>query len=167
MAKCFLFIPVFICVFLFLNAHEGHHIHQNSFSLKTFFNQIGYVHLILVHFPIALVVMTVIAECLDLYSPSSLYDHAAQFMLFSVAILVIPTVLAGLAFGYGQMYDENALYYYTWHQYLGLLTAGLIWLTAYLRWDYKRRYSHSLKKYYVSLILTFGCLISTASSVDV
>lgn len=150
----FLFISS-IC--LCLEAHEGHSsfLSTDSDFFLNFFSAAGRFHLLLLHFPIALIVMTVVAEWLWIWFGGLMFSQAARFMIFAAAIFAPITALLGLAFGYGQHYEGLSLDLFVWHRYFGLLTAGLAILTAILRERYARELSSSLTSYYISLFLLF------------
>lgn len=150
----FLFILI-IC--LSLEAHEGHAsflLIEHHFFLN-FLSAFGRFHLLFLHFPIALIVMTVVAEWLWIWFGNPLFSQAARFMIFAAAIFAPITALLGLAFGYGRNYEGLSLDLFVWHRYFGLLTAGLAILTATLRERYARELSSSLRSYHVSLFFLF------------
>lgn len=155
-----------LCVFI--QAHEGHHsfpsfsadvdfLAQEEISnhLAGWLGAIGRFHLIFLHFPIALIVMTVVAEWLWIWSANPLFNHAARFMILAAAMFALPTALLGLAFGYGRNYEGISLDLYVWHRYFGLLTAGLAIITAILKERYVRHHSTSLIGYSICLFLLF------------
>lgn len=146
-----------------LFGHEGHHHLLGELDLEGILHYIGQAHLILVHFPIALVIMTVVAEILHYFYPKPIYDHAARFMIVTAAILVIPTALAGLAFSYNVTYEEPLATYFWWHRFFGLVSGILVILAAILRELFVRRgYYVCLAVLFVSIILTgyFGGLVA-------
>lgn len=146
-----------LTVCLSINAHEGHSspLSIDQSFLFQFFATIGRFHLIFLHFPIALIVMTVVAEWLWIWFGNLMFSHAARFMISAAAIFAPIAALLGLAFGYGQNYEGMSLDLFVWHRYFGLLTAGLAILTAILRERYACQYTSSLKSYYVSLFFLF------------
>ncbi len=164
--KLFILFLLSIC---FLEAHNGHHESYPLFSAEpelfsdsqtpdrfaNVLNQIGRFHLILLHFPIALIIMTVVAEWLWIWFRNPIFEHAARFMILAAAILAPPTALLGLAFGYGQTYEGLSLDLYIWHRYFGLVTAGLAIIAAILRERYARQNTPSLVSYYLCLFLLF------------
>ena len=166
-----------LSVNFFLEAHEGHHSFspfsaetdfliddaKTSSRLAVWLGGIGRFHLIFLHFPIALIVMTVVAEWLWIWFRNPIFDHAARFMILAAAIFAFPTALLGLAFGYGQVYEGLNLELYVWHRYFGLLTAGLAIITAILRERYVRQYASSLASYYICLFLLFICVSLTGA----
>jgi uncharacterized membrane protein len=164
---CSLFLM--LSLFAFLGAHEGHHsISQYSAetdffvddskvygSLKRWLTGIGRFHLLMLHFPIALIVMTVVAEWLWIWYNNPIFEHAARFMILAAAIFALPTALLGLAYGYGQVYEGLNLELFVWHRYFGLLTAGLAIITAILKECFVRQSASSLTGYYICLFLLF------------
>lgn len=125
---CFLFIAYAVNI----GAREGHNGESGSFI-----HWIGNFHPVLLHFPIALITMTGIAELLFSYSSRPIFDNAARFMILVAALVAIPTALCGLAWSYGSDYGlyENLL---DWHRIFGLSTTLLAIITAYMR-EYKGR----------------------------
>ena len=91
---------------------------------------IGNFHPIVLHFPIALIVMTVIAEILSLKSRSPIFKQAARFMIIAAAITALPTALFGLAYGYGASYEGTLIFVFWWHRFLGISTAVLAIITV-------------------------------------
>lgn len=151
--KLFGFLTLFILSVLKLSAHEGY-IHEEQYGYLWW---IGNFHPIFLQFPIVLTVMTGVAEFLCYFRQNPFYAHAARFMLLSAAILVIPTVLFGLALGYRSERDYNELIigYYLWHRVFGIITGILIISTAYVR-----EYIHN-QLYYVLLIASVCSIIVT------
>jgi uncharacterized membrane protein len=144
------FIP-----FCFLQAHEGHHPQTNQISInepllnemqvppssdshlkeennqKSWIQWLGGLHLVFLHFPIALIMMTVVAELLLKWKEDSFFDNAASFMLVSAAILTPPTALLGFALSDGQIYEGTLNDLYVWHRYFGIVTAILaLWAVS-------------------------------------
>lgn len=163
-------IIFFLAVILWvgLQAHEGHfpsHLAAETdfFSTKDFSSSptagwlagIGRFHFLFLHFPIALIVMTVVAEWLWIWFASPLFNFAARFMIISAAIFALPTALLGFAMSYEQNYEGISLDLFLWHRYFGFLTAGLAILAAILRERYQRELSQSLTCYYLSLFFLF------------
>lgn len=127
MKRFFLACLMILCGYL--GSHDGHG------GEKNIWHQIGQWHFAFLHFPIALITMTVVAELLSVWTRNILYDYASYFMLMSAAFVVIPTMLFGLALGYSisDSYVGISTVIYPWHMYFGILTAILVVLTAGLR----------------------------------
>jgi uncharacterized membrane protein len=149
-------------------AHEGHHHASEISDISALFlsdsqgvpwNQwmswLGSFHFLILHFPIALIVMTVAAELLWFLFKNPVFDHAARFMILAAAIFAVPTALLGLSLGYGNHYEGELLNLYTWHRAFGLATAALAVVTAILREGYTRHVFYSLTGYYIALAVLF------------
>lgn len=166
-----------LSIIFFIDAHDGMHSFspfsaeadflmgdtKTSDRLTSWLNEIGRFHLLMVHFPIALITMTVVAECLWIWFKNPIFDHAARFMILSAAIFAVPTALLGLAFGYGQNFEGLSLELYVWHRYFGLLTVGLVIIAAILRERYVRQMASSLISYYICLFILFICVSLTGA----
>lgn len=120
------------CLMNFSHAfgHEGHKSMTAVLMLKSWMQWIGNFHFIFLHFPIALIVMTVISECLFWKYKNPFFDHASRFMLIAAAVSTIPTVLTGFAFSYGVAYEGNIADLFWWHRFLGIFIAALSFLTV-------------------------------------
>lgn len=164
--------------FLVIGAHEEHHegiaISEASTALNSpdsptqksvdsWINKIGRLHLLFLHFPIALIVMTVLAELLWLVYANHLFDHAARFMLLAAAVFAPVTALLGLALSYHVPYDGISQELFEWHRYFGILTTGLVIIAAILRELYIRRLAESLTVYYICLFFLFICINLTGT----
>ena len=152
--KCLGVLLFILSMGIYLQAHEGHEA-LATFSFASWLEGVGRFHLLFLHFPIALIVMTVTAEWLGIWFANPLFNQAARFMILAAAIFAPITALLGLAFGYGQNYTGISLDLYVWHRNFGLLTAGLAILTAILKERYIREYTTSLAAYYLCLFLLF------------
>lgn len=137
-------------------AHDGHAHMASQAQIDAFIYWLGTFHPMFLSFPIALITMTVIAELIYSWHGHILFEHAARFMLLAAAILVIPTVIFGLALGYNAAYPDPQADFFWWHRALGLLTMGLVIIAAYLR-EYHGRttpYLCFLGAAFVSVFLT-------------
>lgn len=153
-----------------LEAHEGHHAKEEivqseehtspSNNIDTtatgqIIRRLGSFHPVILHFPIALIVMTVVSELLFLYYKNPLFDHASRFMIFAAAIFAIPTALLGLAYAYGAHYEGALVNYLWWHRSLGLFTALLTVLTVILRELHTRKQWNTITVYAICLAILF------------
>lgn len=146
-----------------LVGHEGHHHDVSVFNLDTLIREIGTYHLVMLHFPIALIVMTVVAEILYSWKNNVLFDNAARFMIISAAVVAVPTFLLGLAYASGQEYAGSAANDLWWHRLLGIFTGVLAAGTAFLREKYSaHRKSSDQKRYYFCLLILFFSVCVTS-----
>lgn len=144
----------FISSSLHLHAHEkGAHLSADGrWDYEKWIKWIGNFHPIALHFPIALIIMTVIAELLGMKSRSPIFIQAARFMIIAAAITALPTALLGLAYGYEVSYDETLSLIFWWHRFLGLSTAILAFVTVCFK-ELQLRKKIGVTAYAISLSL--------------
>lgn len=160
----------FLCIgCFFMHAHEGHHSFPPLAAETDFFvgsskisnswvswiNGIGRFHLVFLHFPIALIVMTVLAEFLWIWYRNPVFHHAARVMILAAAVFVVPTVCLGFAYSYGNHYEGLSYDLFVWHRYFGCVTAGLAIIAAILKERYVRESDFSPVSYYACLFFLF------------
>lgn len=137
--------------------------HQSLDYFGQWVNSIGRFHLLFLHFPIALIVMTVVAEWLWIWFNQLIFAHAARFMILAAAVFSLPTALLGLAYGYGQTYEGVSSDLYIWHRFFGLVTALLAIVTAVLKERYLRQDTLTQTGYLLSLFFLFICVSLTGA----
>lgn len=125
---------LFVLISLPVEANEKiQHVHDHMLNNKNWITWIGNFHPVILHFPIALIIMTGIAELLAIKSHSPIFHNAARFMIFFAAITVIPTALLGLAYGYKATYEGTLSFIFWWHRFSGLATAVMAIITVFLK----------------------------------
>lgn len=152
---------------LFVLAHEGHQETVGSISeniqakvkdveqgeeSKTWKQLIwiGSFHLILLHFPIALINMLAISEVLLIWYRQPIFEFSSRFMLISTAIISPPTALLGFIYSYSAFYSGLIETFLFWHMWLGILTAAFAVAILFIR-----ERVGLVKFYYTCLILLF------------
>ena len=155
----------FMCFSCLVFAHEGHKEKKIPTSENTqekvketvqegrptsWTQWIGGFHLILLHFPIALINMLAISELLWAWQKQPIFEFSSRFLLISIAILTPPTALLGLIYSYSSTYEGLMETFLWWHMWFGILTATFAVMLAFL----KERIGIS-KLYYASLFLLF------------
>lgn len=174
--KIFYLLLLCFNLFLHLNAHEGHEHktiqgsmasselvsdpHYPDFAFRVAVKRIGNLHFILIHFPIALIVMTVAAELLFWWTRIPLYAFSARFMINAAAVFGIPTVLFGLALSFGSNYEGVSRDIFEWHRFFGLVTATLAVLCAIMK-EISVRQKKGMLEYAIFLFLAFISLSVT------
>lgn len=111
---------------------------------------IGNFHLILIHFPIALINMLVISELFWAWTKKPIFEFSSRFLLISAAILAPITAILGLILSYTVSFQGLVETFLWWHMSLGILTAGLVVALAFI----KENMGPS-KLYYTGLMLLF------------
>lgn len=160
--KLFLLV-CFLCVSCCIFAHEEHQEKKvpttESAQQKatesvqegrptTWTQWMGSFHLILLHFPIALINMLAISECLFAWYRRPIYEFSSRFILISAAIITPPTALLGLIYSYTAFYSGLMETFLLWHMWFGIWTAVFTVTVAFIRERIGTK-----KLYYFSLAL--------------
>lgn len=163
------FLLCFFCTSCFALAHEGHQEKKapTSENLEekteesvqegrptTWTQWIGSFHLILLHFPIALVNMLAISECLFAWYRRPIFGFSSKFLLISAAIVAPPTALLGLIYSYSASYSGLTETFLLWHMWLGIGTAVFTIFLAFMREQIK------LNKFYYSCLAMLVLMIN-------
>ncbi len=94
---------------------------------------IGSFHLILLHFPIALINMLAVSECLFIWRKQPIFEFSSKFLLISAAVIAPPTALLGLIYSYSASYSGLTETFLLWHMWLGVTTAVFTVILAFVR----------------------------------
>ncbi len=113
----------------------------------------GNYHLVLIHFPIALIIMAGIAELIYCFSRNSAFNFTVNFLLIAAVLSAIPTAFSGLAFEEGGSFFQEGGAVLWWHRFFGFFTMSLSILTI------------ALKVYLGRGVFYFGSLILLIASV--
>ncbi|CDZ81812.1 putative membrane protein [Candidatus Rubidus massiliensis] len=140
----FLFLFCFISFGFVVFAHEGHqeqmqqkeHVQEKEEGITeknkqsdiggrplTWLQWIGTLHLIFLHFPIALINMVAISELLFALFKKPMFEIFSRFMLIAAAIIAPPTALLGLIYSYSATYNGLMETFLWWHMWFGISTA--------------------------------------------
>lgn len=104
-------------------AHE-----EMTSQAASWFQWVGSWHLVLLHFPIALITMAVVAEGLRAYFKR---EFPVRFLLLSAAIFSPITAFLGWIYSHSFSYEGEMDTYLHWHMWLGITTAILsIWIVC-------------------------------------
>lgn len=93
----------------------------------------GNFHLILLHFPIALIWVTAFSDVMYLWMKNPIYTELSRITLIGAALFSVPTALMGLALKFSNTYEgiEDTFVFY--HMILGLATMFLALLVVWIR----------------------------------
>lgn len=100
---------------------------------KTWTQWIGGFHLILLHFPIALINMVAISELLLLRYKKPIFELSSRFMLITAVILTPFTALLGLIYSYSGSYEGLMKTLLWWHMWFGIFTTIFTIIAVILR----------------------------------
>jgi uncharacterized membrane protein len=120
----------------------------------------GKLHLLVLHFPIALILMTALADLLWLWRPRSLFKEAGYFCIVLGALASIPTVVTGWILIESMNLSGEAVNLGEMHETLGLLTTMVALLAAVTRILQRNRLSGLWGYAYALLIAACVVLIS-------
>jgi uncharacterized membrane protein len=154
-----------LAVSFFVFSHDGHENHSltiEAFQTKsneevqpgrptTWLQWIGGFHLIILHFPIALINMLAVSELFLGWSKKPIFDFSSRFLLISALIFTPLTAILGLIYSYSSTYEGPMETFLLWHMWLGISTAVLTLVAALIREQEKYK-----RLYYTCLIAMFA-----------
>ncbi len=153
---------LFVLLLTFVSVAFGHEGHlallaEEEIGSSGWLQWIGSFHFVFVHFPIALIVLTAVAELFYSFSKRPIYDYAARFMLIGAAILTLPTAILGLMYSLTGTYTGHMETLVSLHKWFGITTTLFAIFTAYIREREGRT-----KLYLCSIFLLFILVCITA-----
>ena len=119
----------------------------NPFDLKTVFLAKHAQHVVLIHFPIALFIVTVAFDYLWQWTRSRTLAAAAYFNLLLAAVSTVPALATGLAAWQWALEGQKLKGILLMHLVMGCLSSVLIWFVLWIHWRARRLPEESLPKY--------------------
>ena len=95
-------------------------------------SNLGKIHFQILHFPIALAMMAVVADLLWLITRRGIFKASGTFLIVAAAVMAIPTVIAGDNL-MDSLFGENPASICQWHANLGITAMGVLIVAAALR----------------------------------
>ncbi|MBX7066596.1 MAG: hypothetical protein K1X28_05145 [Parachlamydiales bacterium] len=94
---------------------------------------LGGFHLLLLHFPIALIWFTGFSDLMYRWMKNPIYSAMSRITLIAAAILTIPTAIFGLMLKFTSTFEgaDEALIFY--HLIAGIITMGLALIVVWIR----------------------------------
>lgn len=123
-------------------------------------NWLGEFHVMIVHFPIALILAAVLAEFLGIITKRAFYLEAARFIVVIAALSAIPTVLLGLAAEHGSAFQGEYADIIETHEDLGITTMILTIVAAVMSEPARRRDNALLQKLYRVALLAATVVVT-------
>ena len=105
---------------------------MNPFNLKSVILAKHAQHVALVHFPIALIVVSVLFDLLSLRNHNVALLRAAYYTVIVAAISAVPTVATGVLAWQLQFEGKALRGNLKLHMFLALFSSALIWLVCWL-----------------------------------
>lgn len=123
---------------------------------------LGKFHPLVVHFPIALILVAALGEILVLVTRKSFFTHATRFCLMIAALAAVVTVALGWAAGTFATYTGQLAETLTFHRWLGTASGIFIIIVAILSETVQRKNHQPLKIVYrIALFTTAGLVGAT------
>lgn len=120
---------------------------------------LGKFHPVMIHFPIALVIMAAIFLATRLVLGITVFDQMTAITMYWAAFFAITAALLGLARGAGANYPSFLVSYFDWHRVLGLTSAGLTTVTAVVGYFWRRGGTRATMIFFRVLLLINVVLI--------
>jgi uncharacterized membrane protein/YHS domain-containing protein len=114
---------------------------------------LGKFHPVVVHFPIALVIMAGIFLLSRSLLGLEVFNQMAAITMYWAALFAVVAALLGLARASGADFPSFLAEYFQWHRLLGLVSAGLTVGTAIAGLVWRRRGSGKAKTLFVVLLV--------------
>ena len=112
---------------------------MNPFDLKSVLLAKHAQHVAMVHFPIALIFVSVLFDVLSLRQQSLALLRAAYYTVIVAAIAAVPTIATGLLAWQFQLEGARLKGNLRLHLILGLCSSALIWIVCWLHIKEQRK----------------------------
>ena len=119
----------------------------NPFDIKTVLLAKHAQHVVLIHFPIALLIAAVAFDYLALWTKNQALTAAAYFNLFLAALATFPVVASGLAAWQWALDGQKLKGILLKHLVLGCLSSAMIWFVFWIHLRVRRHPEESLPNY--------------------
>ena len=120
---------------------------------------VGRLHPLLIHFPIALVIVAVVAEGLAVVTNDARWRTVAVGNVRAGAAFALIAAIAGWRLAVVMSIDATPLL--EWHRWLGTVGAAVTLAAAFATWNVDRRSSHEFWTYRIALVGA-AALVATA-----
>ena len=111
---------------------------MNPFDLKSALFARHAQHVVIIHFPIALFMISVLFDLIALWKKSSALAEAAYYNLLAAALSTLPAVATGLLAWQLQLEGKALRGTLRLHMLFALLASALIWVQWWLRFRVRR-----------------------------
>jgi uncharacterized membrane protein len=120
-------------------------------------SSLGKMHLQILHFPIALAMMAVVADLLWVITRRGIFKASGTFLIVAAAVMSIPTVIAGDNL-MDSIFGENVPKVGQAHATLGVVTMSVLLLAAVFRLIFIKSQAKWWPWVYGLLIVSAACL---------
>ena len=117
-------------------------------------------HVVLIHFPIALCLVSIVFDFLGQWTKKRVLAEVAYYNLLVAAISTVPVVVTGLLAWHFQLEGQRLKGTLFLHLVLGLAATGMIWLVRSLHFRAHRHPEGKLPLYRFPIELTAAAVVS-------
>ncbi len=117
-------------------------------------------HVVLIHFPIALCLVSILFDCLAQWKKSRALAEAAYYNLLVAAISTIPVIATGLLAWHFQLEGQRLKGTLRLHLLLGTVSAGMIWLVWSLHLRAHRNPERGFSRWRFPIELAAAAIVS-------
>ena len=128
--------------------------------MEAVLSQLGRLHIAILHLPIGLLVAVLVLEVLVRWKRREVFQPAVPVVLALAAVTAVLSALLGYLLTFDASYDPAAIF---WHQYLGILLAGLTVLAYALYLVGERRHATAIRAAYAACLLAVAVLLPVTS----
>ena len=129
-------------------AHSHEHSESHHQGIARLVHYFGKFHPLVVHFPIALILVAALGELLFITTAKPYYAQATRFCLSIAALAAVVTVALGWAAGYFENFTGQEAETLTLHRWLGTAGGTLIIIVALLSIAAQQKKSPALRTAY-------------------
>jgi len=117
-------------------------------------------HVVLIHFPIALCLVSIVFDFIAQWTKKRVLAEVAYYNLLVAAISTVPVVVTGLLAWHWQLEGQRLKGTLLLHLVLGLVASGMIWLIWSLHFRAHRDPEGTLPLYRLPIELTAAALVA-------
>ena len=133
---------------------------MNPFDLKAALLAKHAQHVVVIHFPIALFLVSFAFDLLALWRRDRSLATAAYYNLIAAAVTTLPAVVTGLLAWQWQYGGKRLRGNLRLHLILGLVSSSMIWLVSWLHFRQRRKPGGRLTAAYLSVELVTVAVIT-------
>lgn len=133
---------------------------MNPFDPRSVFLAKHAQHVVLVHFPIALCLVSIVFDFIAQWTKKRVLAEVAYYNLLVAAICTVPVVATGLLAWHWQLEGQRLKGTLLLHLVLGLFASGMIWLIWSLHFRAHRNPGSKLPLYRLPLELAAATVVA-------
>ncbi len=133
---------------------------MNPFDLKSALFAKHAQHIVLIHFPIALCLVSIVFDFIAQWTKKRVLAEVAYYNLLVAALSTVPVVATGLLAWRWQLEGQRLKGTLLLHLVLGLVASGLIWLVWSFHFQARRNPERKLPLYRLPVELAAAAVVA-------